>query len=249
MSKKHWVIFAATLSGSQYALAQKDSTRQLDEVVVTANKFPQKESTTGKVLTVISRETLERNTGRTIAQVLNEQAGLIVNGSQNVLGTNQTIYMRGAGSANTLVLIDGVPANDATGISSEFDINHFSIDQVERIEILKGAQSVLYGSDAVAGVINIITRKQVSNKPIGFNATAAGGSYGTYKGTAGISGKADIITYNAQYSRLKSDGFSAAYDNIGSQHYDNDGYQQDEGSLNVSAQATKDWKLRVFGSY
>jgi vitamin B12 transporter len=67
--------------------------------------------------------------------------------------------MRGASAGNTLILIDGVPLYDASGISSEFDIGYININQVERIEILKGAQSTLYGSDAVAGVINIIMKK------------------------------------------------------------------------------------------
>ncbi len=250
MSKKHVLIFAAAIVGSHYAQAQKDTTaKQLDEVVVTANKFPQKESSTGKVLTVISREQLERSSGRTIAQVLAEQAGITVVGSQNALGTNQDVYMRGAGSPNTLILVDGMPANDASDLSAVFDINHFSIDQVERIEILKGAQSVLYGSDAVAGVINIITRKQGSNKLIGLNGGAAGGSYGTFKGNAGLSGKVSLFSYNFQYSHLKSDGFSTAYDTTGNQHFDNDGYRQDEMGLNITAQATKDWKLRLFGSW
>ena len=172
--RKEMMFVSAILISSQLT-AQNDSSsyKSLDEVVLTANKYPQKQSTTGKVLTVISRQTLEQNYARTLTQVLNEQAGLVINGSQNALGTNQTVFMRGATTANTLILVDGVPANDPSGISSEFDLNHFSIDQIERVEILKGAQSVLYGSDAVAGVINIITRKQNANKPIGFNLNAA----------------------------------------------------------------------------
>jgi vitamin B12 transporter len=249
--KKKFFIVAATLTSSHFIVQAQDSstTKQLDEVVVTANKYPQKQSSTGKVLTVINRQELEKNTGRTLAQVLNEQAGLIINGSQNTLGTNQTVYMRGAGSANTLILVDGVPANDASGISGEFDINHFSIDQVERVEILKGAQSVLYGSEAVAGVINIITKKQSSDKAIGANASIAGGTYGTFKSTAGIGGKTKAISYNLQYSHLKSDGFSAAHDEAGNKNFDNDGFKQDALLLNVTAQATKKWQLRFFSQY
>jgi vitamin B12 transporter len=200
--KKEFFVVAATIISSTLSAQEQDSskTKQLDEVVITANKYPQKLSSTGKVLTVINRDQLEKNTGRTLAQVLNEQAGLIVNGAQGPLGTSQLIYLRGAGTANTLILVDGIPANDASGITAQFDINHFAIDQVERVEILKGAQSVLYGSDAVAGVINIITKKQGSNKPFGANASIAGGSYGTFKGSAGIGGKTGILTYNLQYS-------------------------------------------------
>ncbi len=250
MKKKIFIVTATIISSHFLSQAQDSSAaKKLDEVIVTANKYPQKQSSTGKVLTVISRDQLEKNAGRTLAQVLNEQAGLIINGSQNTLGTNLSVFLRGAGGANTLILVDGVPATDVSGITNEFDLNQFSVDQVERIEILKGAQSVLYGSDAVAGVINIITKKQNSSKRFGVNASVAGGSYGTFKGTAGISGKTTIITYNAQYSRLQSDGFSAAHDPTGNGNFDRDGIKQNVFSANISAQVTKNWQLRLFGEY
>jgi len=251
MKKK--IIIVAAVIFSNHLRAQKlvpvisaDTTKNLDEVVITANKFPQKQSSTGKVLTVITRTQLANNTGRTLAQLLNEQAGIIINGSQNALGTNQTVNIRGAGAANTLILVDGIPANDAAGISSEFDLNHFSIDQVERVEILKGSQSVLYGSDAMAGVINIITKKQDGKKAASLNAIAAAGSYGTFKGTAGISGLVQKITYNLQYSRLQSNGFSAAQDVAGNNNFDKDGFTQNLLGLHVALKAAKDWDIRLF---
>lgn len=254
--KKKFFIVAAVLFSNHLQAQQRphvqaaDSTvSNLDEVVITANKYPQKQSSTGKVLTVITRAQLENNTGRTLMQVLNEQAGVIINGSQNAPGTNQTVYMRGAAAANTLILVDGVPANDAAGITGAFDLNHFAIDQIERVEILKGAQSVLYGSDAVAGVINIITKKQNGDKKAGFNAVAAGGTYGTFKGTAGVSGTVDAVTYNLQYSKLSSNGFSAAQDIAGNKNFDKDGINQDAVGLNITAKATKNWQLRFTGRY
>jgi len=254
--KKKIFIVAAVFFSNQLLAQQRDatatntdSTKSLDEVVVTANKYPQKQSSTGKVLTVITRTQLENNTGRTLMQVLNEQAGLIINGSQNAPGTNQTVYMRGAAAANTLILVDGVPVNDAAGITGAFDLNHFAIDQIERVEILKGAQSVLYGSDAVAGVINIITKKQNGDKKAGFNTVVAGGTYGTFKGTAGVSGTVDAITYNLQYSKLSSSGFSAAQDIAGNKNFDKDGINQDAIGLNITAKANKNWQLRFTGRY
>jgi vitamin B12 transporter len=242
--KKEIFIVAAVLFSSQLQ-AQKDSTQVLDEVVVTANKYPQKQSSTGKVLTVISQDQLERNTGRTLTQVLNEQAGIVINGSQNALGTNQLLYMRGAGAASTLILVDGVPANDASGITSEFDLNQFTVDQVERVEILKGSQSVLYGSDAMAGVINIITKKSTAAKPLAFNATVAAGTYNTLKANAGIGGQVKALTYNLQYSRLQSDGFSAAQDVNGNGGFDNDGFEQNALAANIGIAVAKNWKLRL----
>ena len=242
------VVFSSQLQAQQApALQLEDSLKTLDAVVITANKFPQKQSSTGKVLTVISQQQLERNTGRTLTQVLNEQAGLVINGSQSAAGTNQLVYMRGAGAASTLILVDGVPANDASGITSEFDLNHFNIDQVERIEILKGSQSVLYGSDAMAGVINIITKKQGAAKPVAFSATVAAGTYNTMKANAGINGQLKKFTYQFQYCRLQTDGFSAAHDISGNAGFDKDGFTQDLLGLNATLQAAKNWKLRLSG--
>ncbi|MBZ5858043.1 TonB-dependent receptor plug domain-containing protein [Flavihumibacter profundi] len=250
--KKQWILVAATLIGSpllaqqQGILPDSSGIRSLDEVVVTANKTPQKQSSTGKVLTVIDRRTLENNSGRTISQVLNEQAGIIVNGAQNALGTNQTIYMRGAAAANTLILIDGMPVTDGSGITIQFDINHIATDQVERIEILKGAQSTLYGSDAVAGVINIITRKNQSGKALGANLHLAGGTYGTFKGNAGVSGQSGKFNYSLQYDRLQSKGFSAAYDATGNQGFDKDGYHQDIYNASLGYSISNHWSLRGY---
>jgi vitamin B12 transporter len=257
--KKHWIMVAATIISSSLIISHpliaqqksnpSDSTgsKTLDEVVVTANKTPQKQSSTGKVLTVINRRTLEKNSGRSLTQVLNEQAGIIVNGSQNAPGTNQVLYMRGAGSANTLILVDGMPVTDGSGITIEFDLNHIAIDQVERVEILKGAQSTLYGSDAVAGVVNIITRQNQSGKKIGFNGQLAGGTYNTFKGNAGVSGEAGKFNYSVQYNRLQSDGFSAAYDPTGKAGFDKDGIKQDVFNASLAFKASDKWTIRGYG--
>ncbi|ULQ52446.1 TonB-dependent receptor plug domain-containing protein [Flavihumibacter fluvii] len=250
--KKQWILVAATIISSpllaQFTAGKKDSTgtKTLDEVVVTANKTPQKQSTTGKVLTVINRQTLANNSGRSLTQVLNEQAGLQITGAQGSPGTNQTVYMRGASAANTLILVDGMPVTDGSGITIQFDLNHIAIDQVERVEILKGAQSTLYGSDAVAGVINIITRKNQSERKVGLNLHLAGGSYGTVKGTLGISGAISKFNYSLQYNRLKSDGFSSAYDPGGKNNFDNDGIKQDVFNAALGYAITPKWNLRGY---
>ena len=173
-----------------HSFAQDTSkSKQLDEVIVTANKLAQKQSSTGKVITVISKELIEKSSGRTVGQLLNEQAGVSVNGALNNIGTNQTVFMRGASSGRTLILLDGIPVYDPSLSGNEFDLNLLSLNDVERIEICRGAQSTLYGSDAVAGVINIITVKQGVTKPINAKATISGGNYGTFRGNAQLYGK------------------------------------------------------------
>ncbi len=228
------------------ASAQKDTlANTLNEVIVTANKFEQKQKETGKVLTVITQEQLWRSSGRSLTEVLNEQTGIIINGSNNALGANQTVYMRGASSGNTLILIDGVPAYDASGISSEFDLNYININQVERIEILKGAQSTLYGSDAVAGVINIITKKSGS-RAFGGYGTLSGGTYGTVNGAAGINGRKDKWQYDAGYSYIHSNGFSSAYDSTGNKNFDKDGYTQNTFNATVGYDVSPQFNIRAY---
>jgi vitamin B12 transporter len=165
MSMKKIFITTIVLALIQFAKAQTDSTGNLlDDVVVTATKSPKKLSETGKVLTVITKEQLQQNSSHSLAEILNQQTGITVAGSTTNAGANQSVFLRGANAGNTLILVDGIPVYDASGITNEFDLNYININQVERIEILKGAQSTLYGSDAVAGVINIITKKN-TNKP------------------------------------------------------------------------------------
>jgi vitamin B12 transporter len=155
--------------------AQQDSlnTRQLDEVVISATKFPKSKSETGKVLTVIDQDQIKRSTGKDITQLLNEQVGLVVSGSNSNPGKDKSVYLQGAKNEYTLILLDGIPLNDPSSVSGgAYDLRLISLDQVERIEILKGSQSTLYGSDAIAGVINIIT-KRGGDKPAGFFGTLA----------------------------------------------------------------------------
>ncbi|MDQ2864092.1 MAG: TonB-dependent receptor plug domain-containing protein, partial [Bacteroidota bacterium] len=241
MKKK--IFIAAAVLISSYAHAQKDTTgKTLDEVVITATKSEVKQSQTGKVVSVIDQATLQRNIGKSLTEILNYQAGIFVNGANNALGTNQDVYLRGAGSGNTLILIDGVPVGDPSLINNSFDLNNINPNQVERIEILKGAQSTLWGSDAVAGVINIITKKG-GDKKLAPNASVSYGSYNTLKASAGIGGKIDKLSYNLNYNYIKSDGFSSAYDSTGSAGFDKDGFKQNSIQANIGYKVSSQFSI------
>lgn len=243
-------FFAVTaLFVSSQLQAQTDSTKPLDPVVITANKIPQKQSSTGKVISVISKDQIEKSSGRTIAQLLNEQAGLTINGALNTLGSNQTVYMRGASSGRTLILLDGIPVNDPTLINNEFDLNLISMNNVERIEVCRGAQSTLYGSDAVAGVVNIITMKNDVTKPFNLKATLSGGNYSTFRGNVQVYGKQGKLNYTTRYGKLTSKGFSAAYDSTGTKGFDNDKYNSDVASAGLQYAATEKLSFRGFTQY
>ncbi len=247
MSKKLFSFLAVFIFGA--ALFAQDTTKTLDEVVITATKFALKQNETGKVLTVITQQQLQKSLGKNLSEILNQQTGLIINGANNTLGTNQSVFTRGASGANTLILIDGIPVYDPSGISSEFDINNFSLYNIERIEILKGAQSTLYGSDAVAGVINIITKKSF-NKPVNINVNLSAGSYNTYKGAVALSGSTvNGQTYFISYSKIKSNGFSSAYDSTGKKNFDKDSFEQDAFLANYGFKASEKLSIRLNGKY
>jgi vitamin B12 transporter len=218
MKKKIFIAAAVFFSSQLYA--QQDSA-SLDEVVITATKTAVKQSQTGKVVSVINQATLQRHAGKSLAEILNGQAGIFVNGANNSPGSNQDYYLRGAATSNTLILLDGVPVADPSSISSYFDLNTINPAQIERIEILKGAQSTLWGSDAVAGVINIIT-KNAGLQKMSPTVAISYGSYQTFKTDIGLDGSFDKFSYNLQYGYTNSKGFSSAYDSSGSAGFDHD---------------------------
>lgn len=238
--------------------AEKDSKKSLDSlhtnldpVIVSANKLAEKQSQTGKVVSVISRETIDKHSGLTLGQLLNQElAGVVVNGSQNTLGTNQSIYMQGAGTANTLILIDGQPIFDPSGISFTFDINHIDLEQIDHIEVLKGIQSTLYGADAVGGVINVILRQaDTSAKGIQVRTAVQGGTYGTYKGNVSFAGNIKPVSYRIQYDHLQSDGFASAIDTLGNQSFLKDFYYQDNVNAQVKWYINSTLSINAHGHY
>ncbi len=246
MKKKIFVVAAVIISS--HSFSQQDTTKTLDEVILTANKYPKKQSETGKVVTIINRQQLEKSSGKTLGELLNTVAGVTIPGANNNPGTNMTLDIRGASAGNALILVDGIPVNDPSVNNNYFDLNYFPIDQIERIEILKGGQSTLYGSDAVAGVVNIITKKN-DNKHFSVNAGIADGSYNTLKTTAGIGVNTKKINYGIHYTHLNSDGFSAAYDSTGKQNFDKDGINEYAVNGSIRFKLSKKFQLKIFSNY
>lgn len=200
-------------------------TLYIPEVVVTHSKIPLPVKQTAKPIQVISKEQIERSGGKDLAQLLHEEAGLMINGAYSNLGKDKAVYLQGAGGDYTLILLDGQPIVDPSGLGGSFDLRLFSLAQIERIEILKGSQSTLYGSDAIAGVINLITRKSGDEAFGGYGALAFG-SFNTLKGNVGINGGLKKFDYNINVTRDASDGISEAIEKDGNDTFDKDGFEQ-----------------------
>ena len=246
MGKK--LMLLTLLFSAKMVSAQQDTTT-LDEVVVTANKMAQKQSTTGKVVTVITKSDLEKMGNKNLATLLQEQVGITVNGSSNNAGSVQTIFTRGASGGRTLVLLDGIPVNDPSFINNDLDLNLFATSSIERIEICRGAQSTLYGSDAIAGVINIITTSKDISRPLQINASSILGSFGTQKNNLQLAGKKNKWSYSGRIAHTNSNGFSAAIDTTGKNNFDADLYKGLALHGQINYAATEHFSVKAFSMY
>jgi len=222
--RKIFAVTALIISSQTFA---QDSTRTLEEVTLTASKFSTKTSETGKLVTIINRQDIERAGSRDLAQVITELGGVFINGFNSNAGKEKNIYFRGAKPEHTLITVNGIPVYDASGIGSNFDIRNISIDNVERIEILKGSQGTLYGTDAIAGVINIITKKPSASSTPAVSGNLSYGSYNQFRSGTTVSGSLKRIGYSLGLTHINTDGFSeAAKKNAADPDYEKDGYQQ-----------------------
>lgn len=221
----------------------KSDTTDLGEFVVTGTRIAIPVEKSGKTIYKIDHLRLKNSGGKTVADLLNEVPAVQVDGNFSNPGANLEYYVRGARSKYTLVLIDGVPMNDPTGISLFYDLRYLPLNQVESIEILKGGLSTLYGSNAAAGVINIQLKENAEEAlsgNVGFNS----GSFGRLGLNASVSGSSDRLDYGLSLSRESFDGFSAAEGTDPTVNFDDDGFEKTnllfKGGIEISSPFTLD---------
>ena len=191
-------LAAVVVTGS--ALADSATTNRLPDVVVTATRNATPVTEVGSSVTVISRAEIANSQVRTLPDLLRESAGVSVVQSGGP-GGQTSVFTRGLGSGQTLFMIDGVRINNP--VFGTASLANLTPDQVERVEIVRGPQSTLYGADAMAGVINIITCKGTG--PLSGAVTLEGGSYGTFNQLANVSIATNKFTAAAALSHSFTD--------------------------------------------
>lgn len=194
----------------------------LEEIVVTSTKTEQEIKKTGSSVTVITKEDIAESGYKTVEEALRNVPGLTVV-SSGPFGAATDVSIRGSKNyGHTLVLVDGMIVNDPISIQRSFDFAHMQLDNIERIEIVRGPQSTLYGSDAMAGVINIITKKGQKENLADFSLW--GGQYNTIGGNIGMSGAIDKFNYSFSLSMMDTDGISKAYGGTEDDAFSNIGF-------------------------
>src|SRR5437868_2270964 len=196
--------------GSARAFGQAQDTARLGTVVVSATKVPQPASTLSQAVTVISGDDLRARGVMRVSDALREVPGaqLVQSGS---FGSVTSLFLRGGESRYTKVLIDGVAVNSTGGA---FDFSHLTTDNIDRIEIVRGPASVLYGADAVTGVVQIFTRRGAA-RPSG-SLSARGGTYRTVDLEGSTLGGSDLASYSFGAGHHSTNGilpFNNAYRN------------------------------------
>jgi vitamin B12 transporter len=176
-----------------------DSPDSGESVIVSATRLPTPEQEVASSVTVITAANIAARQERTLPDVLKEVPGLNLVQTGGPGGT-AAVFMRGTGSNHTKVLVDGIDVSDPSYPTGNFDFAHFLTDDIERIEVLRGPQSGLYGSDAIGGVINIITRS--GSGPAQLSASAEGGSFETFNQTGAARGSVGGFHYSANVEHL-----------------------------------------------
>jgi vitamin B12 transporter len=222
-----------------------DGAEGTDTIVVTATRTEEKVEDVASSVTVITAKDIEESQARTAGEALRSVPALDVQNSGPAGGTT-SVFIRGAKSEHTLVLVDGMEMSDPISPSRGTDLAHVNVDNVERIEVIRGPQSTLYGSDAIGGVVNIITR-QGKDRP-GYFAAIEGGSYDSVRVSAGANGKSGIGNYSVTASHYVTEGFSAASEEEAG-NVESDGYSNTTLSARFGADVSQAIGVDLFLRY
>ncbi|MSR09010.1 MAG: TonB-dependent receptor [Gammaproteobacteria bacterium] len=231
-----FAVFIATAASATTVSAEEIR----DTLVVTASRIPVPLSASGSSVTVIDREQIDARQSVFAVDLLQDVPGVAVSRSGSI-GAQTQVRIRGAEANQVLVLIDGIEVNDPAG-NDEFAFQDLTTWDVERIEVVRGPQSALWGSDALAGVINVITRQPTDEfSAAGF---AEGGAFDTYSVGGRVSGEVLGARTGLSLSRVNSNGSNSSRSGD-----EDDGYQNTTGSLTLAGSPTDNLELDLVGRY
>lgn len=219
-------------------------TQTLQETVVLGTRFDVPAERSGKVIFKINSDQLQAQVN--VADALNQVPGIQMDGNFGTPGTNISYFVRGGRSRQTLIMLDGIPMNDPSGIDPFYDLRFVSTSQLDHVEILQGGLSTLYGSGASASVINLQTKNAARDGIHGAVGMQAG-SWNTLGQNINLNGRKDKFSFQLLGSNLTSDGFSAAQEPAGATGYDDDGFKRRNGFLKSGYQITPTLKAEIFG--
>lgn len=251
------VLAYSFVSTNVLSQEKKEKVEALNEVVVTATKFATNKKNIGKVVYQITQETIENSQGKTIVDLLNDVPGVEINGNFSTKGQNLGYYIRGGRNRQVAILLDGVNVNDPSSFNGDFDLRQIDINQVEKIEVLKGASSTLYGTGAATGVINIILKKASKqgfngsfNSSIGSNTSSENSNlsaeeFSTNFNFNGTLGKLDyLLALNAN----GSSGLSAA-ESTTSNQFEEDNFARQNVMLKLNYAFNENLKIGLLTSF
>lgn len=235
---------AVALAASSLAPTAAAQEARLAETVVTATRTETKLDETLADVRVITREQIEAvGPGRSVAEVLQRLAGVQLS-SYGGRGHAQSVFLRGAGSSHALLLVDGVRYGSATTAAPV--LANLPLELIERIEVVKGPASALYGSEAVGGVIQVFTKRgQGAGKPFLGNAEVTLGDYGHKSGVVGLRGEQNGFDYQLNLSRVTEHGISATNADDGGYDPDRDAFDQTAAQVAVGYAFNADWRVQA----
>ena len=225
------------------AIAQAQSVFDLDEIVFSAGFGETTLEETGTTVSVVTREELEASGETRVIDYIARLPGVDVR-ARGPIGSLTSVSIRGAGQNYVRVLVDGIDVSDVSGPQSAFDFGSLTTADISRIELLRGGQSAVYGSEAISGVINITTRR-AEDEGISQFVDIEAGSYETFRGSYGVAADLGALDYAFTITRTQTDGFSAADENLS--NTEADGFQSNRLSFALGYDLANGGKIGLSG--
>lgn len=258
MYKKLCICSALLCAGLSYSQQAQTELETLDEVVLIDSKFELNRENSGKVVTKITAEDLEKSRGQTIAEVINRVSGFEINGARSNDGQNLGYYVRGGRNREVVIMVDGVQVNDPSSIANDFDLRLLPLDQIASIEIVKGASSTLYGSGAAAAVINIATKAPVDKKiglqvqsTMGTNQTQQNQDYNIaqFDNAVAASGRLSKFDYQVNFSHRYSENISAIKSPDENVNFEDDPFSKYNVRARLGYEISNNIKFHIYGNF